>query len=73
MHKVIQLISNFVYNKNMPLYMIKNQIIQKFQNLGILKQRATRQRIHFKNHLINKKMLIGSKCVALDVGHMCMK
>ncbi len=42
MHKVIQLISNFLYNKNMPLSMkvyvdymnlMKNQNIQKFQNL----------------------------------------
>jgi hypothetical protein len=41
MHKVIQLISNFLYNKNMPLSMkvyvhymnlMKNQIIQKFQS-----------------------------------------
>ncbi len=30
----------------------KNQIIQKFQNLEILKERAARQKIHSKNHLI---------------------
>ncbi len=42
MHKFIQLISNFLYNKNMPLSMkvyvhymslMKNQIIQKIQSL----------------------------------------
>jgi len=42
MHKVIQLISIILYNKKMPLFMkvhvhwmnlMKNQIIQKFQNL----------------------------------------
>ncbi len=42
MHKVIQLISIFLYNKNIPLYvkghvhwmnLMKNQIIQKFQSL----------------------------------------
>ncbi len=70
MHKVIQLISIFLYNKNMSLSMkilvhwmnlMKNQIIQKFQNLGILKERATRQKTHFKNHLIKKKMFNGFK------------
>jgi hypothetical protein len=47
MHKVIQLISNFLYNKNIPpsmkvhvhwMNLMKNQIIQKFQNLEILKK-----------------------------------
>ncbi len=61
MHKVIQLISKNLYNKNMPPFMkvhvhwmnfMKNQIIQKFQNLEILKERATRQRTHFLNHFI---------------------
>jgi hypothetical protein len=42
MHKVIQLISSFIHNKNMPPFMkiyvqymnlMKNQIIQKFQSL----------------------------------------
>jgi hypothetical protein len=32
--------------------LMKNQIIQKFQSLKILKKRATRQRTHFSNHLI---------------------
>jgi hypothetical protein len=41
MHKLIQLISNFLYNKNMPppvkvrvhwMNLMKNQIKQKFQN-----------------------------------------
>ncbi len=32
--------------------LMKNQIIQKFQSLEILKERAARQKTHFKNHLI---------------------
>jgi len=52
MHKIIQLISNFLYNKNMSPFMkvhvhymnlMKNQIIQKFQNLQILKEKVTRK------------------------------
>jgi hypothetical protein len=49
---------------------MKNEIIQKFQNLEILKERATRQRMHLKNHLIKKLCSMGSKCLALDAGHM---
>jgi hypothetical protein len=37
----------------MPLSM-KSQKFQKFQSLEILKERATRQRIHLKNNLIKK-------------------
>jgi hypothetical protein len=82
MHKVIQLISNFLYNKSMPpsmkvhvhwMNLMKNKIKQKFQNLEILKKRATKQRTHFKNHLIKKSCSMNSKCLILDVGHMCMK
>jgi len=82
MHKVIQLISNFLYNKNMPpsmkvhvhwMNLMKNKIKQKFQNLEILKERAAKQRTHFKNHLIKKSCSMSSKCLILDVGHMCMK
>jgi len=60
MHKVIQLISNFLYNKNMPssmkvrvqwMNLMKNQIIQKCQSFEILKERTTRKKIHFFNHL----------------------
>jgi hypothetical protein len=49
MHKVIQLISKHLYNKSMPpsmkvhvhwMNLMKNQIIQKFQNLEILKEGA---------------------------------
>jgi hypothetical protein len=61
MHKVIQLISNFLNNKNMLpsmkihvhwMNLMKNQIIQKFQSLEILKERAIGQGIHFLNHSI---------------------
>jgi len=44
--------------------LMKNQIIQKFQNLEILKERAARQRVHFLNHLIKKLCSMGSKCLA---------
>jgi hypothetical protein len=50
--------------------LMKNQFIQKFQSLEILNERATRQRIDFLNHLIKKLCSMGSKCLALDVGHM---
>jgi hypothetical protein len=82
MFKVIQLISNFLYNKTMFLFMkvhvhwvklIKNQIIQKFQSLEILKERVITQRTHFLNHLANKLCSMGSKCLASGVGHMCRK
>jgi hypothetical protein len=49
--------------------LMKNQIIQKFQSLDILKERVARQRIPFKNHLINKKCSTSSKCLTLDAGH----
>ncbi len=56
MHKIIQLTSKKLNNNNMPLFMkvhvhwmnlMKNQIIQKYQSLEILKEKASRQRIHF--------------------------
>jgi hypothetical protein len=55
--------------------LIKNQIKEnfQFQNLEILKERATRQRTHCLNHLIKKLCSMGSKCLALDVGHMYKK
>ncbi len=48
----------FVQQKHAPFYestcsldeLDVNQIIQKFQSFEILKERATRQRIHFLNH-----------------------
>jgi hypothetical protein len=51
MYKVIQLISKKNYNKNMApsmkvhvhwMDLMKNQIIQKFQNLEILRERTVR-------------------------------
>jgi hypothetical protein len=56
MHKIIQLISNFWYNKNMPpsmkvhvhwMNLIKNNYFIFFKNGEILKERAARQRTHF--------------------------
>jgi hypothetical protein len=82
MHKIIKLISKILYNINMPPFMkihvhwmnlIKNQIIQEFQSLENLKERAIRQRIHFFNHLTKKVMFNMLKMLALGVGHMCRK
>jgi hypothetical protein len=56
MHKVIQSILNFLYNKKMPLFMkihvhkmnlMKNQILQKNQNFEILKKRLQGERLIF--------------------------
>ncbi len=70
MYKVIQSISIFLYNKNIPPFMkvhvhwinlIKNQIIQKCQSLEILKEKATRQRTHFFQLFDQKIMFNGFK------------
>ncbi len=71
----------FCTTKNAPFYeihvhwvnLMKNQIIQKFQSLEILKEMFVRQRIHFFNHLAKKLCSMGSKCLALGVGHMWRK
>jgi hypothetical protein len=80
MHKVIQLISKFVYNKNMPLFMklhvhwinlMKNRIIQNCQSLEILKEKVTTQRIHFLNHLTKKQFngfkMFSFKCTSFKI------
>jgi len=59
----------YVYCMNL----MKNQIIQKFQSFEILKERAARQKIFFFQPFDPKKCSIGSKCLALSVGHMCRK
>jgi hypothetical protein len=53
--------------------LMKNQIIQKFRNLDILKERVARQRTHFKNHLIKKLCSMGFKCLDVGASHMCKK
>jgi hypothetical protein len=53
--------------------LMKNQIIQKYQKFELLKEKASRQRTHFKNHLTKTLCSMGSKCVALDANHMCRK
>jgi hypothetical protein len=72
----------FLYNKNIPpcmkvhvhyMNLMKNQIIQKFQNLEILKERVVRQMINFFNHLIKNLCLMGSNYLAFDGFHMCRK
>ncbi len=71
-----------VQQKNMPLFMkvhvhwmnlMKYQLKLFLQSLEILKERVARQRIHFSNHLIKKLCSMGSKCLALNVGHICRK
>jgi hypothetical protein len=52
---------------------MKNQIIQKFQSLEILKDKVTRKMTDFKNHLTKQLCSTGSKCIALGVDHMCKK
>jgi hypothetical protein len=79
MHKIIQLISNFLYNKTFPIlwkYMFIGWIGWKTKsnkNFKILKERATRQMTHLKNHLIKKLRSMGSKCLALNASHMSRK
>jgi len=53
--------------------LMKNQIIQKFQTFKIWKEKVTRQWTHFLNHLIKKLCSMGSKCLVLDVSHMCRR
>jgi hypothetical protein len=43
--------------------LMKNQILQNFQSREILKERATRQRIHFFNHLTKILCSMDSKCL----------
>jgi hypothetical protein len=81
MHKVIQLILNFLYNKNVPpsmkihvhwMNLMKNQIKQKFHGLEILKERLQGKVFIFRP--FHKKIMFkGLKCLVLDVGHMCRK
>jgi len=47
--------------------LIKNQIIQKFQNLKFKKTKVVKQKIHLKNHLTRKLCSMNSKCLTLDV------
>ncbi len=80
MHKIIQLISNFLYNKNMPpsmkvhvhwMNLMKNKITQKCQSFEIFKERVVRQRAHFLNHL--KKNYVQWVQHVLRTSHMCRK
>jgi len=77
MHKIIQLISNFLppsIKINVHwMNLMRNQIVQNFQNLEILQERATRQRIHFLNHLTKTLCSMDWKCLVLDASHMCRK
>jgi hypothetical protein len=50
--------------------LMKNQIIQKIKSLH---EKVTKQRTHLKNYLIKKLCWMGSKILALNVGHMWKK
>jgi hypothetical protein len=50
--------------------LMKNQIIQNVQSFEILKEKAAKQKTHFKNHLIKQLCSMGSKCLALDASHV---
>jgi hypothetical protein len=50
--------------------LMKTEIIIKFQSFEILKERVTRQRTHFLNHLTKKSCSMGSKYVASSASHM---
>jgi hypothetical protein len=79
---IIQLISNFLYNNNMPLSMkvhvhymnlMKNQFIQKFQSLKFWKKRPQGRGFISKTILHFYFILMSSKCLVWGAGHMCMK
>jgi hypothetical protein len=68
----------FVQQKHAPFYentcsldeLDEKPSLQKFRSLEILNEKVVRQMTHIKNHLIKKLCSMGSKCLALDVGHM---
>jgi hypothetical protein len=51
--------------------LMKNQIKQKFQSFENLKERVAREKTHSLNHVVKNICSMGSKCLTLDVGHMC--
>jgi hypothetical protein len=82
MHKMIYLISIFLYKKNMLPFMqlhvhyvnlMKNKITWKFQSLENLKQTATKEMIPLLNKFPIFLYPLGSKILALDACHMCRK
>jgi hypothetical protein len=59
MHKIMQLISNFLYENKMPPFMELHvyyvnfmKITWKFQSLEILTQKVAREMIYFLNNLV---------------------
>jgi len=53
--------------------LMKNQVIKKIQNLKFWKKGLQGKGFIFKKNLIEKLCSMGSKCLALDVGHMWRK
>jgi hypothetical protein len=80
MHQMIQLISNFLTRKScFPLcnyiFIMSiwwNKFMWKFQSFKILRHRVKRE-WYLLNHLSSFSCALGSKNLALDVGHMCQK
>jgi len=79
---MMQLMSNFLYKKNMLPFMqlhvhyvnlMKKKITWKFQNIEILKQKAIREMIHLLNNLVTFLYPVGSNFLALNACHMCKK
>jgi len=50
----------------------QNQIIQNFKVLN-LKKKGYKAKDSFSKPFDKKLCSMGSKCLAIDVGHMCMK
>jgi hypothetical protein len=82
MHKMMKLISNFLYKKKMLPFMqlhvhyvnlMKKKITWKFQNIENLKQKATREMIPLLNKLATFLYPLGFKFLALNACHMCRK
>jgi len=82
MHIMMQLISNFLYKKNMFPFMqlnvryvnlMKKKITWKLKSLKILKQKVAREMFPSLNNLATFLYPLGSNFLALDAHHMGKK
>jgi hypothetical protein len=55
-----------LYESTCPL----DEFDEKPNHSKNLKEKATKQRIHFFNHLIKQLCSMGSKCLPLDASHL---
>ncbi len=77
-HKMMQLISNFLYKKNMLPFMqlhvhYVNLMKKKHMKYQSLKQRAARELIPLLNNLATFLYPLGSKFLVLNACHICRK